>query len=206
MDKLSNVCGEHLKISVCNTFLHVKGANEDGLKLSRSWSDPSISSSFSGSSEPISSDISSARNGNALVEDFSRVAVQSDGAEAFGTSGPSDGSDSFGSESWSQDETPGLEGHNQSLASPLLSVGSGNHELGTCKPCIFVHQESGCENGNGCMFCHHTHQRKTKTRPCKAKRDRFNNLLLRQQAARGADSMEQNSGAPAQKPTTKMQL
>jgi len=37
--------------------------------------------------------------------------------------------------------------------SALLSKGSAEHSLGTCKPCAFVHAK-GCSNGKNCIYCH----------------------------------------------------
>lgn len=37
--------------------------------------------------------------------------------------------------------------------SMLASLGSVNHELGTCKPCAFIHTK-GCQSGVECPFCH----------------------------------------------------
>lgn len=37
--------------------------------------------------------------------------------------------------------------------SALLSEGSAEHSLGTCKPCAFVHAR-GCANGTTCTYCH----------------------------------------------------
>ncbi|CEM02670.1 unnamed protein product [Vitrella brassicaformis CCMP3155] len=51
----------------------------------------------------------------------------------------------------------------------LLSVGSIPHHEGTCKPCLFVHRQ-GCQNGANCLFCHHTHPPKKKSRASKRKR------------------------------------
>jgi hypothetical protein len=37
----------------------------------------------------------------------------------------------------------------------LWSVGSAQHNLGTCKPCAWLWKnENGCENGANCNFCH----------------------------------------------------
>lgn len=39
----------------------------------------------------------------------------------------------------------------------LWSVGSADHETGTCKPCAFLWkdpQQPGCQNGSECVFCH----------------------------------------------------
>jgi hypothetical protein len=40
-----------------------------------------------------------------------------------------------------------------SLAEPVFTPGSEGHELGTCKPCAFLHTK-GCANGAECTFCH----------------------------------------------------
>jgi len=34
------------------------------------------------------------------------------------------------------------------------SVGSAHHEVGRCKPCAFVHRETGCSDSYACTFCH----------------------------------------------------
>lgn len=37
----------------------------------------------------------------------------------------------------------------------LWSIGSAEHNLGTCKPCAFLWKdEKGCQNGTNCKFCH----------------------------------------------------
>jgi len=38
-------------------------------------------------------------------------------------------------------------------SSTLLTVGSADHRLGTCKPCAFFHTK-GCGTGQNCTFCH----------------------------------------------------
>mmetsp|Transcript_51778 Transcript_51778/g.133525 ORF Transcript_51778/g.133525 Transcript_51778/m.133525 type:complete len:293 (+) Transcript_51778:92-970(+) len=35
----------------------------------------------------------------------------------------------------------------------LISIGSGNHHMGRCKPCAFIHTK-GCASGVNCTFCH----------------------------------------------------
>jgi hypothetical protein len=74
----------------------------------------------------------------------------------------------------------------------VASLGSARHDFGECKPCLFVNTNVGCQNGAGCDFCHFTHKRKSKPRPCKGKRDRYRKLLTR---------MEQNAGGNAQDAT-----
>lgn len=42
----------------------------------------------------------------------------------------------------------------QEVGSSLLpTIGSKDHYLGTCKPCVFYHTK-GCGNGSECSFCH----------------------------------------------------
>lgn len=36
----------------------------------------------------------------------------------------------------------------------LPSLGSKDHHLGSCRPCVFVHKEGGCANGASCAHCH----------------------------------------------------
>jgi len=44
------------------------------------------------------------------------------------------------------------------------------HELGACRPCLYVESKMGCVNGASCNFCHFPHSKKERPRPCKAKR------------------------------------
>lgn len=53
----------------------------------------------------------------------------------------------------------------------LTSIGSIVHEEGTCKPCVFAHNErKACQNGVNCHFCHFAHPPKRRMRYCKKKR------------------------------------
>lgn len=61
----------------------------------------------------------------------------------------------------------------------VISAGSANHEFGTCKPCAFTHTNVGCLNGVDCEFCHYRHNRKSKPRPCKGKRDRYRRIVAK---------------------------
>jgi len=56
------------------------------------------------------------------------------------------------------------------------SKGAVLHESGTCKPCLFVHNPVGCQNGVECEFCHLRHSRSSRPRPSKGKRDRIKRL------------------------------
>lgn len=44
------------------------------------------------------------------------------------------------------------------------------HEKGECRPCHYVNSKFGCTNGDNCSFCHLDHQKRSRPRPCKAKR------------------------------------
>jgi len=61
-----------------------------------------------------------------------------------------------------------------------LSVGSALHDQGTCKPCLFRYTSTDCKNGYNCAFCHLSHRRGSRNRPCKGKRDRYKKLIARQ--------------------------
>eukprot|EP00406_Dinophysis_acuminata_P023877 CAMPEP_0179348024 /NCGR_PEP_ID=MMETSP0797-20121207/73479_1 /TAXON_ID=47934 /ORGANISM="Dinophysis acuminata, Strain DAEP01" /LENGTH=195 /DNA_ID=CAMNT_0021062797 /DNA_START=48 /DNA_END=635 /DNA_ORIENTATION=+ len=50
------------------------------------------------------------------------------------------------------------------------SMGSGGHNTGDCKPCLYMSTKTGCFNGRQCTFCHYTHSKKNRPRPCKATR------------------------------------
>jgi len=78
----------------------------------------------------------------------------------------------------------------------IVSLGSALHDLGGCKPCLFVNTHFGCQNGSLCEFCHFQHNRKAKQRPCKAKRDRYKKLLTRMNddGAGSPDEMDSSIG------------
>lgn len=58
-----------------------------------------------------------------------------------------------------------------------VSVGSKLHPLGTCTPCLYVGRGEGCRHGQSCAFCHVSHQRKRRDRPCRERRKRFYKTL-----------------------------
>jgi len=62
------------------------------------------------------------------------------------------------------------------------TVGSVLHENGSCKPCLFVRTDVGCQSGEACKFCHLQHRR----RCCKGKRDRYKKHVARMQDAAAA--------------------
>lgn len=34
------------------------------------------------------------------------------------------------------------------------SIGSAGHASGACKPCVWLHKDSGCRHGSNCFYCH----------------------------------------------------
>eukprot|EP00931_Biecheleriopsis_adriatica_P111488 TRINITY_DN8587_c0_g1_i2.p1 TRINITY_DN8587_c0_g1~~TRINITY_DN8587_c0_g1_i2.p1 ORF type:complete len:230 (-),score=54.27 TRINITY_DN8587_c0_g1_i2:143-832(-) len=69
----------------------------------------------------------------------------------------------------------------QSSPSELPSVGSADHERGTCKPCAFLHSK-GCVSGSKCQFCHLCDSGEKKKRQ-KEKRAYFINMRQQMSAA-----------------------
>eukprot|EP00928_Gymnodinium_smaydae_P085538 TRINITY_DN69020_c0_g1_i1.p1 TRINITY_DN69020_c0_g1~~TRINITY_DN69020_c0_g1_i1.p1 ORF type:complete len:206 (+),score=29.69 TRINITY_DN69020_c0_g1_i1:40-618(+) len=51
------------------------------------------------------------------------------------------------------DSGPSAESSNEQPQTPLPSVGSDGHALGTCRPCAH-HSRKGCFKGEACTFCH----------------------------------------------------
>lgn len=71
----------------------------------------------------------------------------------------------------SQDEEELLRLVPRNESGNAMSLGSIAHEEGTCKPCVFAHNESKpCANGIRCPFCHFPHPPKKRLRLCKKKR------------------------------------
>lgn len=52
----------------------------------------------------------------------------------------------------------------------LPSQGSALHDVGECRPCLYLSSKLGCLNGEACRFCHLAHAKKSRPRPCKATR------------------------------------
>jgi len=83
-----------------------------------------------------------------------------------------------------------------------FSIGSALHDLGTCKPCAFVHRPTGCADGSACKFCHLCTPGERKRRQ-KLKFERMHQRRLRKAAtsATSVDSMGDcctlASGTPA---------
>eukprot|EP00931_Biecheleriopsis_adriatica_P091620 TRINITY_DN65508_c0_g1_i1.p1 TRINITY_DN65508_c0_g1~~TRINITY_DN65508_c0_g1_i1.p1 ORF type:complete len:262 (+),score=43.37 TRINITY_DN65508_c0_g1_i1:87-872(+) len=84
-----------------------------------------------------------------------------------------------------------------------LSLGSISHhdQEAKCKPCLFLATQVGCTKGISCSFCHYSHKRKERSRPCKGKRDRYKKLINRmlkdpspQSEGAGYSSAEQQQG------------
>lgn len=51
------------------------------------------------------------------------------------------------------------------------------HQAGECKPCMYLNSKNGCNNGNDCRFCHLSHPKKSRPRPCKAKRTQCKQIV-----------------------------
>lgn len=60
---------------------------------------------------------------------------------------------------------------------PQYSKGSKLHGIGRCKPCHYVTSRGGCFNGVDCPFCHLSHPRKSRPRPCKTKREQCKRIV-----------------------------
>lgn len=115
---------ENLKLLVCNTFLHVKDANEDARSMTRSKSDSSFcSSSHTPKKEtrPLRSDRSLPNDGCGQMQsdDDKPVTVQPFGPDRV---------------QW--------------------SVGAKDHGTGNCSPCAWNWKPNGCCKGAACKFCH----------------------------------------------------
>lgn len=64
----------------------------------------------------------------------------------------------------------------------LMTIGSLAHQDGTCKPCVFAHNEAKpCGNGWQCKFCHFLHPPKKRIRLCKKKRMELQRLQEEQE-------------------------
>jgi len=90
-------------------------------------------------------------------------------------------------------------GTGESTQVGAYSVGAERHDVGGCKPCLFVHTHVGCGNGAACEFCHYLHKRKSKPRPCKTKRERHRKLLMRMEESNGV-YVEESSDAGSADP------
>eukprot|EP00747_Dinoflagellata_sp_TGD_P120835 gnl/TRDRNA2_/TRDRNA2_173330_c0_seq4.p1 gnl/TRDRNA2_/TRDRNA2_173330_c0~~gnl/TRDRNA2_/TRDRNA2_173330_c0_seq4.p1 ORF type:complete len:208 (+),score=25.37 gnl/TRDRNA2_/TRDRNA2_173330_c0_seq4:67-690(+) len=53
----------------------------------------------------------------------------------------------------------------------MPTAGSVHHDIGKCKPCLWLHSAQGCSRQADCRFCHLSHSKQTRTRPSKGKRD-----------------------------------
>ena len=61
----------------------------------------------------------------------------------------------------------------------LPSAGSTLHQADSCRPCLLLRTNIGCQKGELCDYCHFEHTRRQKMRPSKTKRDRFKRLVQR---------------------------
>lgn len=73
----------------------------------------------------------------------------------------------------------------------LPSIGSVRHEEGSCKPCVFAHNDKkACENGKQCPFCHFPHAPKKRVRLCKKKRMEMKRLQQEDQQNAGSEESD----------------
>lgn len=138
------------QLQVKNGFYEVKdhGSEEEpGRGLSRSASDPSLSSSgaFSSWKGSPSDDLSL---DSSVIQAQSREAAEVDPREV--------------------QQSPRMVGDVD--LSKLPSIGSANHHLGSCSPCCFQWRTQ-CVTGKNCPYCHFDHEPK-QLRPGKKSRDR----------------------------------
>lgn len=64
------------------------------------------------------------------------------------------------------------------------------HGIGECRPCLYLNSKSGCLNGSDCRFCHLPHSKKSRPRPCKAKRNQCKQIVSMLHTVFGHDSQE----------------
>jgi len=57
------------------------------------------------------------------------------------------------------------------------SKGSDAHHSGQCRPCHYLQTKLGCMNGVNCEYCHLSHAKKSRPRPCKAKRTQCKRIV-----------------------------
>lgn len=64
-------------------------------------------------------------------------------------------------------------------ADELPSVGSQWHNMGSCRPCVYVRSTKGCKFGLSCDFCHIAaeHGESVRSRPSKGKRVRMKKAM-----------------------------
>jgi len=74
------------------------------------------------------------------------------------------------SQSNTSEEKSGIE------ESPQVSVGSVNHDSGSCRPCVWFWRPSSCNKGSSCEYCHlcdrNAVERAIKSRPRKNRQRR----------------------------------
>lgn len=68
------------------------------------------------------------------------------------------------------------DGDDQEEGPGTWSAGSKYHEYGHCKPCHYVTTRNGCSNEEQCGFCHLSHPKRFRPRPCKSKRSKCKRL------------------------------
>jgi len=73
----------------------------------------------------------------------------------------------------------------QPLELATLSVGSEKHGSRRCKPCAFVHTDTGCANGAACPFCHACSPGEKRRRQKAKVQHRKRRLFFQRQAEEG---------------------
>eukprot|EP00747_Dinoflagellata_sp_TGD_P031635 gnl/TRDRNA2_/TRDRNA2_135441_c1_seq1.p1 gnl/TRDRNA2_/TRDRNA2_135441_c1~~gnl/TRDRNA2_/TRDRNA2_135441_c1_seq1.p1 ORF type:complete len:253 (-),score=17.78 gnl/TRDRNA2_/TRDRNA2_135441_c1_seq1:127-885(-) len=173
-------------VDVRNGCLHVEGRQPEavGFHLSRSSSDSIINTTPSKSSSA-----SSPCNRQQRVELPIPPHIRSTACGAASSRLQSDGQPASSSHQLESDAS--RPPFRTSLADPgYATVGSANHEIGKCKPCLWFISEIGCSHGVSCVNCHFQHFGRAK--PSKAKRD-----SVRRRAAAQAEKIRAAEAAAA---------
>lgn len=108
--------------------------------------------------------------------------MQKDVTPSSGSSQIENTSTTCSSSERSSSEVKASIGKSDGDPAKLPSVGSALHAERKCQPCLFVSSQVGCQKAEDCAFCHFSHKGHTKTRPCKAKRERYRRLIAREMA------------------------
>jgi hypothetical protein len=171
---------ENLRLYVCNTFLDVRDEDREALKVQmrRSASDSDLESKSSRASDEYPNPLPLVPDGQASGR-ASPIALNSAGrGQAHRQSGNAshNGDEFLAHVVWNNLSSPSVSEHPDSSnasdsqdcnkqeagtsfamgleRSPSWSVGAAKHEEGSCMPCAWHYQESGCSNRQSCEFCH----------------------------------------------------
>eukprot|EP00403_Amphidinium_massartii_P021717 CAMPEP_0178397546 /NCGR_PEP_ID=MMETSP0689_2-20121128/14303_1 /TAXON_ID=160604 /ORGANISM="Amphidinium massartii, Strain CS-259" /LENGTH=215 /DNA_ID=CAMNT_0020018261 /DNA_START=82 /DNA_END=726 /DNA_ORIENTATION=+ len=77
----------------------------------------------------------------------------------------------------------------------IPSIGSMQHESGSCTPCVFANSPTvGCRKGPFCNFCHYRHRISSEKRLPKAKREQLRKFInnLTEEIEKDPDYLEKN--------------